>query len=40
MMAKLNPVKMSSKGQFVQLQTADVVEMKAYITANRSLTTP
>jgi hypothetical protein len=36
----LLPLKMSDKGEFEQVETRDLVEMKAFIDANRTLTTP
>ena len=36
----LLPARMNDKGQFIDLKPQDVSEMKAYVEANRSLTTP
>jgi hypothetical protein len=36
----LLPLKMNAKGEFEQVLPQDLVEMKAYIDANRTLTTP
>lgn len=36
----LLPLKMNAEGQFETVQPADLVEMKAFIEANRTLTTP
>jgi hypothetical protein len=36
----LLPAKIDPDGQFIEVQPADVRQMKAYIDANRALTTP
>jgi hypothetical protein len=36
----LLPMKMNEKGELVELTPADIREMKAFIDANRTLTTP